>query len=153
VKLHLQRFASRENTTLGALFDITSGRKFLCFVLEDEYRKVKVKGETRIPAGTYQIGLRREGGFHERYTRRFQAIHKGMLHLVDVPNFTWILIHCGNHDEDTNGCLLVGDDAHYDPEGGDSWIGNSNVAYQRTYPGIAMAAETGDCWITVEDFA
>jgi len=152
VKLHLQRFASREHTTLGALFDITSVRRFLCFVLEDQLRKVKVKGETRIPSGTYKIVLRKEGGFHERYRRRFTKIHKGMLHVLDVPNFTWILIHCGNRAEDTDGCLLVGDDAHFDPEGGDSWIANSIAAYQRIYPDIAAAAEAHDCWITVEDF-
>lgn len=153
MKLHLQRFASREHTTLGALFDVTEGRKFLCFVLEDEFRKVKVKGETRIPEGTYKIGLRTVGGFTERYKKRFPKIHKGMLWLYTVPGFEFILIHCGNYDEDTDGCLLVGDDAHYDPEGGDSWIANSTAAYQRIYPDIAAAAEAGDCSIVVEGFA
>ena len=33
----------------------------------------------------------------------------GMLHVLDVPNFKYILIHCGNTDEDTAGCLLLGD--------------------------------------------
>lgn len=153
MKLHLQRFASREHTTLGALFDVTDGRKFLCFVLEDEFRKVKVKGETRIPRGTYRVALRKIGGFNERYARRFPKIHKGMLWLLDVPGFEYILVHCGNRDEDTDGCLLVGDDAHFDPEGGDSWVASSTAAYQRIYPSLAAAVETGECSITVEDFA
>ena len=32
-----------------------------------------------------------------------------MLHITNVPNFEYILIHCGNTDEHTSGCLLVGD--------------------------------------------
>lgn len=153
MKLHLQRFASRENTTLGALFDITDTRKFLCFVLEDEFRQVKVKGETRIPDGTYEVALRKVGGFNERYQKRFPSFHKGMLWLLAVPNFEFILIHCGNHDEDTEGCLLVGDDAHFDPEGGDSWIAASTAAYQRIYPSLAAAAEAHNLSIKVEAFA
>ena len=37
-------------------------------------------------------------------------MHKGMLPWVqDVPGFEYILIHTGNTDEHTSGCLLVGD--------------------------------------------
>jgi len=39
--------------------------QFVCFGLEDEYREDKVAGETRIPSGTYQVALRKEGGFHK----------------------------------------------------------------------------------------
>ena len=37
-------------------------RKFLAYTLEDEYREEKVYGETRIPNGTYELGLRKVGG-------------------------------------------------------------------------------------------
>lgn len=153
MKLHLQRFASRQQSTLGALFDVTAARKFLCFVLEDEYRLVKIKGETRIPNGTYSVRLRKEGGFHGRYAKRFPSLHQGMLWIQNVPDFEFILIHCGNHDEDTEGCLLVGDVAHFDPDGGDSWIEASEAAYRRIYPELAVAAAAGLLEITVEGFA
>ena len=53
MKLEVIRFSSQSESTLGMLFDVTNGKKFLCFTLEDEARETKVKGETRIPAGIY----------------------------------------------------------------------------------------------------
>ena len=83
----------------------------VCYGLEDEPRDVKVSGETRIPAGTYLVGVHTVGRFHDRYSNNvFADIHKGMLHIQYVPNFEWILIHCGVTDDHTAGCLLVGDD-------------------------------------------
>ena len=48
MKLEVIRYSSQKDSTLGMLFDVTKGRKFLCFTLEDEARRTKVKGETRI---------------------------------------------------------------------------------------------------------
>lgn len=79
-----------------------------CFTLEDQYQNVKVYGETRIPSGKYKVRLRTVGRLHEKYRVRFPKFHKGMLELVDVPGFTNILIHIGNTDDDTLGCILVG---------------------------------------------
>ena len=54
MKLHVMRFSSQKDSTLGLLFDESNGkREFLCYTLEDEYRENKVMHETRIPAGTY----------------------------------------------------------------------------------------------------
>lgn len=152
--MHLEvlRFSSHSDSTLGALFDVTNGRKFLCFTLEDEHRDVKVRGETRVPAGTYEIKLRKEGGFHNRYSDKFGSMHRGMLHVQNVPNFQWILIHIGNTDENTEGCLLVGDSAEQNitKEG---FIGQSTSAYRRIYPPIARALERGEkVEITYVDF-
>jgi len=115
----------------------------------DEYREEKIVGETRIPAGTYNVTLRKEGGHHNKYKRRFPDIHRGMLHILDVPNFKWILIHCGNTDEDTAGCLLVGSQAITDP--GDMKIISSAAAYKRFYPMVVDAAGNGTLTITYED--
>ena len=109
MKLQVLRFSSESDSTNGLLFDVTEGVKFLAYTLEDEKRDEKVMSETRIPAGTYEVKLRTEGGHHNKYASRYGSMHKGMLWLQDVPNFKWILIHCGNTDEHTAGCLLVGD--------------------------------------------
>ena len=109
MKLEVIRFNKGVDSTNGILFDVTDGRKFLCYTLEDESREEKVYGETCIPEGEYKVEFRKEGGYHNKYSKRFADIHKGMLHIVDVPNFEYILIHCGNTDEHTAGCLLVGD--------------------------------------------
>lgn len=142
--LTLERFTSDGDSTLGILF---LDGVFRCFTLEDEARTLKVKGETRIPAGTYQIRLRNKGGLTQKYAGRFPEIHKGMLWLQDVPGFEWIYIHVGNRDEDTEGCILVGMGADLRS----MTIQSSRPAYVSLYSAVADAAAAGELRITVED--
>ena len=154
MKLEVLRFSSQKDSTNGLLFDISDGRKFLAYTLEDERREDKVMHETRIPAGTYKIKLRTEGGFHGRYVKKYGSMHKGMLHVQDVPGFEYILIHTGNTDEHTSGCLLVGDTQQQNvTKSKDGFIGASVDAYKRIYPPIADAILRGeDVEISYVDF-
>jgi hypothetical protein len=149
MKLEVLRFSSGEDSTSGLLFDVSNEREFLAYTLEDEYRDSKKYGETRIPAGTYKIQFRTTGGFHQKYSTRFYDIHKGMLHVTDVPGFEYILIHCGNTDEHTHGCLLVGDTQNNNMVEEDGFIGRSTAAYKRIYVPIAKALEQGE-EVTIE---
>ena len=130
--------------------DATNGMLFLegifeCFTLEDEVRlDKKVMSETAIPLGEYEIKLRTEGGFHSKYTARYGDMHKGMLWLQDVPNFKWILIHVGNTDESTAGCLLLGETQQDLDKGKDGFIGGSGDAYKKMYPKVAEAILSGE---------
>lgn len=145
MELIVLRFSSQSDSTSGLLFEKTDIKlEFLCYTLEDEQRALKVKGETRVPAGTYEINLRKEGGFHERYSKKHRSIHRGMLHICDVPNFKWILIHTGNTDEHTSGCLIVGDSQENNTILKDGFVGKSNNAYKRIYPSIAKQLELGN---------
>ena len=147
MKLEVLRISSQKDSTSGILFDVTGGdRKFLCYTLEDEHRPIseKVMGETRIPSGTYKITLRTVGGFHSRYSKKYGDMHKGMLWVRDVPGFEYILIHTGNTDEHTAGCLLVGDTQTQNiTKSKDGFIGSSVNAYKRIYPPIAEALDKG----------
>ncbi len=153
MKLEVQRFSSKSNSTLGMLFDVTETPKFLCYTLEDEFREVKVSGETRIPSGTYNVTLRTVGGLNERYTEKFGAdFNKGMLWVRDVPNFEYILIHIGNTDLDSAGCLLVGDSQTQNITK-NGFIGSSTDAYKRVYPQIAdVLVNGGEVCITYVDY-
>jgi len=142
MKLEVLRFSSHSDSTLGILFDVTEGRKFLCFTLEDEARDTKVMAETRIPAGEYELKLRTVGGYHERYVKKYGSFHKGMIHVQDVPNFKYILWHTGNTDEHTAGCLLLGDTSQQNISK-EGFIGASTAAYKRIYPNIAEAILSG----------
>ena len=97
-----------------------------------------------IPYGRYEIKLRKEGGFHKRYSDRFPDIHDGMLHITNVPNFEYILIHCGNTDEHTSGCLLVGDNQENNGLISDGFIGKSTQAYKRIYKHILEELQKGE---------
>jgi|TARA_R100000152_G_C6725539_1_gene150855 hypothetical protein len=149
MRLEVLRISSGEDSTNGILYLVDeiendTQRKFLCYTLEDEKRDEKVRGETRIPSGTYKIELRKEGGFHNKYSKRFSGIHRGMLHITNVPNFEYILIHCGNTDEHTAGCLLVGDSQENNQIVKNGFIGKSANAYKRIYPLIAEALEANE---------
>lgn len=154
MELEVIRISTGSDSTSGLLYERTAGekRKFLCYTLEDEYRPKKVDGETRIPTGTYAIKLRTEGGMHEKYSRLFD-FHIGMLWLQDVPQFEYIYIHIGNDDDDTEGCLLVGDQQNNNIIKKDGWVGRSTQAYSRIYQRIANhIANGGRVQITYVDF-
>ena len=153
MKLEVIRFNKGKDSTNGILFDITNERKFLCYTLEDEGRTEKVWGETCIPEGEYRLGFRTVGGFDARYADRFADIHMGMLEVLDVPNFKYILIHCGNTDEDTAGCLLLGDSQENNNIKENGFIGKSTHAYYRVYQEIAEALEKEEVTIVYRDFA
>ena len=154
MELEVIRFSSGTDSTNGILFEIIQQgneidgswrqKKFLAYTLEDEYRGEKVYGETRIPNGTYKLGLRKTGGYHQKYSKRFSDFHIGMLHVLNVSGFEYILIHCGNTDEHTAGCLLVGDSQENNQITKDGFIGKSTQAYRRVYPKIAEAIECGE---------
>lgn len=144
MKIEVLRVSSEADSTSGLVFDVTNERKFLCYSLEDEYRNDKVMHETRVPAGTYKILLRKEGGFHGRYVKKYGDFHKGMLHVQDVPGFEYILIHTGNTDEHTSGCLIVGDSQENNQLMKNGFIGKSVQAYKRIYVPIAEALENGE---------
>ena len=93
--------------------------------------------ETCIPEGTYDIKFRKTGGFDSKYRERYKNAHYGMLHLQDVPNFTYILIHAGNTDEHTSGCLIVGETQQDLDRSQDGFIGHSGTAYQKMYKKVA----------------
>ena len=154
MKLEVLRFSSQVDSSSGLLFEVSAiGRHFLCYTLEDERRALKVRGETRVPAGTYKIELRTEGGFHARYDKKYPGVHIGMLHIVDVPGFEYILIHTGNTDEHTAGCLIVGDAQENNKIISDGFVGKSVNAYKRIYPSIAKAIQQGEeVTITYIDF-
>ena len=146
MKILIERFSSDKDSTISTIY--VDGR-FICFGLEDEYREHKVPAETRIPAGVYPIKLKIVGGFHARYKKKFSTFHIGMLHLQDVPGFTDILIHVGNTDSNTAGCLLVGMGAISTKD--NMSIQSSVNAYNLLYNIVADAARDDDLTIEIID--
>jgi RNase P/RNase MRP subunit p29 len=134
MKLQVVRTQFGKDATNGMLF---IDGIFECYTLEDQYQAVKVMHETCIPEGKYNIEFRKTGGFHSKYSERYKNAHYGMLHIQDVPNFTYILIHTGNTDEHTSGCLIVGETQQDLEISKDGFVGSSSVAYKKMYAKVA----------------
>jgi hypothetical protein len=103
LEIVLKRLPDNDITTLGSLI---FGKNQI-ISLEDDFDEIKEHGRTRIPSGRYEIKERFEGTFYQRMIKKY-PFHRGMLHLQDVPNYKWILVHPGNKAEDTDGCIVTG---------------------------------------------
>lgn len=149
MELQLKRFSSQQDDTLGLWF---IENKFECFCLEDEKRRIKIKGETRIPEGRYQIELYPMGTMHEQYQKKFgKAFHRGMLHVMNVPNFAGILIHIFNTEDETMGCLGVGDTLNSNTIK-NGFLGESTNAYKRFYPKVRdVLLKNEQVFLTITD--
>jgi len=144
--VYIIRFAFGDDSTLSYCY---INGEFICFILEDQVREgPKVQGETAIPFGTYEAELRKVGGFHERYKKRFAddpvINHVGMIHLLDVPDFTYVQFHPGNDDDDTEGCPLTGMDPQF-LKGNNFDIagGTATEGYRAFYPPVSKNLDQG----------
>lgn len=152
--LELKRFHDDGDTTFGVFYIDGVAQ---CFMVEDQKQTKKVWGEMRIPEGTYMVSLRISGGFHQRYSKKFPTMHDGMLCIHNAPNwkiiqsgvtFQYVLIHIGNDDDDTAGCLLPNDTATFSTMRG----AGSTQAYKKIYPIIRDAIQRGkQVKITITD--
>ena len=136
MNLQLERINDDGKSTIGIL---RIDGIFECFTLEDAFNEPKIYGKTRIPDGSYEITLRKEGGMVAKYNDRFDN-HDGMLWLRNVPNFEYVYIHVGNDSDDTDGCILVGRNCITQ---GEQTINGSTLAYTSLYVKIKNALDAG----------
>lgn len=137
MNITLQRINCYNKSTLGLLY-INS--KFQAFTMEDQHRDIKVMGETRIPAGTYEVDYR---NFVTPKTREYRSKYewfKYHLEIKDVPGFKYVYLHVGNDSEDTEGCILLGDSA-VNNGARKGFIGYSTQAFKRIYSIISDVLE------------
>jgi len=132
IAIDVFRFSDNGASTLGLLF---LNGVFRCYTLEDGFKTDKVKGETRIPAGTYELGIQGAVTPLTKHYREKHAWFTHHLHVKKVPNFESVYIHIGNTDKNTDGCLLVGDsiDNNAMKQG---FLGSSTNAFKRIYEEI-----------------
>lgn len=118
MEIVVNRKWKKPNYTIGTL---TIDGKYFCETLEDtdrglkdtmseaEITKIKKPNTTAIPTGTYTIDL---NTFSPRFGNRdfYKSICNGKVPRVqNVKGFSGVLIHCGNDEQDTSGCILVGE--------------------------------------------
>lgn len=111
MKLLLRRKYKAETYTIG---DLSIDGRLFCHTIEDTVRDLparcpdtpagrscrcreKAYARTAIPAGTYRITMQ----YSPRFRRVLPCLH-------GVPHFLGILIHSGNTEKDSAGCIIVG---------------------------------------------
>lgn len=106
MRITLVRIANRPTYSIGKLY---IDGKYFCDTIEDTDRGLddrmsleeilarKVKGETAIPTGIYEVTIT----YSPKYKRLMPLIN-------NVKGYSGIRIHSGNTAKDTEGCLLVG---------------------------------------------
>ena len=106
MELRLERKYRNNNYCIDKLY---INGKYFSDVLEDpdrgltdtmsleEIKKIKIKGNTCIPYGTYNVTIT----YSPRFKRNLPLIN-------NVKGFDGIRIHSGNKPQDTEGCLLPG---------------------------------------------
>ena len=148
MRIELLRYSSQSKTTFGVV--LIDG-KFQCYSVEDRFRLEKIKNETRIPSGVYEIKLREFGRHYEDYCEKYKG-HKGMLWLQDVAGFSEILIHIGNGEKDTSGCILLNNEVNNNKTDYGRGV-NSTKAYLDFYFKVLEAFENGEkVYISIVDF-
>lgn len=142
MKLRLERRYKCNGYTIGKLF--VDGRYF-CDTLEDadrgltdamteaEIKSRKFESMTAIPSGEYQVTLK---VVSQRFgsDKFYKQVCRGKLpRLLNVKGFDGVLIHCGNTDKDTDGCILVGENKVK------GQVINSRDTFRRLYPQLLAA--------------
>lgn len=142
MEIKVKRIAKKATYTIGKLY---IDGKYFCDTLEDKDRgltssmseseisKIKVYGKTAIPTGTYTIIW--------NYSSKFK---KMMPLLLNTPGFSGIRIHSGNTEDDSLGCILVGDNKQVGK------VLNSRDTVNRLYPIIKEACSKEKVTITIE---
>ena len=147
MKFTLQRLYHTDSLAEG---DYTCGfltneeQTFRSFVLEDGPNAVKIKGETRIPAGFYELALMKaDTPLTIKHRAAYKDLpwfkaHPGWFHIevTKIPNYSGVYVHSGNDDAHTLGCLLPAylfDMSLKDKQSGKSMLA-VNDFYAVTYP-------------------
>lgn len=157
----VQRYSDDGDSTLGLLFKVIGtpqGNRlhYVADTLEDEFREVKVGGETRIPAGRYELKIRKEETpltlrHRTSYNRGFKMPwFKYHIEITGIPNFKYVYVHAGNTDDHTDGCLLLGLGSQN--INGVQSINNSILACKAWYGEVYDELERGEkAWIEFRD--
>lgn len=168
--LKVERYKGTKDWTLGRLY--VRG-EFDGFVVEDEIRDKKVPRETAIGAGRYKLGFRHSPKFSKHFLwskkagrlipnidyknerNEFSGLHNryndwvehSVIWVLDVLGFQFILLHWGNTDLDTEGCLVVGNKLGVYK--GREAVLNSRKYYMSLYEKVFSLVEKGNEYITI----
>jgi len=149
MKFILKRLNDNGKSTVGALY--LENKRLFSWTLEDEHRDVKVKGETRIPANTYELKIRKEDTpLTIKHRTSYGAWFKYHIEITGIPNFTGVYVHAGNDETHTDGCLLLGDTLLNNESFEKNNLANSTQAVERFYKLVYPIIDAGKEKVFIE---
>lgn len=147
MKITLKRIYTNNQYTIGHIYiDGT----YVCDCIEDadrglrdamnldEIRAKKIKDRTAIPQGNYKVTM---NVISPRFSKKkyYKDFCGGRLpRILNVKGFDGVLIHIGNTDKDSSGCIIVG----YNKEKGK--VLNSKEAFEKLYRMLDSANRNGE---------
>lgn len=117
MELVIDRKWKKQNYTIS---NLTIDGEWFCNVLEDtdrnlddsmsieKIKSLKKPSITAIPRGTYEVSLDITSPKYSKIPFYKELCSGKLPRLLYVKGFDGILIHAGNTDKDSSGCLLVG---------------------------------------------
>lgn len=117
MKLVLHRKYLKNNYTIGKLYlDKGYGQlEWIADTIEDRVRDLtkdkKVYGKTAIPFGEYEITMNVVSPKYSNFRKypKYERYDGKLPRLLSVPMFEGVLIHIGNDETDSEGCIIVGE--------------------------------------------
>lgn len=119
MEITLQRLYQGDDCTIGTL---SMNRKILCYTLENPW-KDNEKNVSSIPEGRYSCAPYNS----EKYPNVWK--------INNVKDRTDVLIHIGNYEKDTKGCILVGSNVAYNKK---NMVTNSRITMEKLHSEIGI---------------
>lgn len=119
--------------------NLTIDGKWFCNVIEDtdrglksdmplrELKSKKIANKTAIPSGIYKITLDVVSPKYSNNSYYKKVCNSKVPRLLNVPAFEGILIHTGNTEKDSSGCLIVGENKEKGK------VINSRITFEKLY--------------------
>ncbi|EPS3559264.1 DUF5675 family protein [Campylobacter jejuni] len=112
MKVTINRRYTGKTCVIGKFKVLDDEEKILfeCFSLEEDKEGVERNKDLRIPEGIYNLERHSPSRFENTLRSITKKDDDTMINVYndDVPSSRAILIHWGNTDKDTQGCILLG---------------------------------------------
>ncbi|HEQ3584668.1 TPA: DUF5675 family protein [Campylobacter coli] len=112
MKITINRRYTGKTCVIGKFKVLSDDDKILfeCFSLEEDKEGVERNKDLRIPEGNYNLRRHTPSRFENTLRSITKKDDDTMINVYndDVPSSRAILIHWGNTDKDTQGCILLG---------------------------------------------